>query len=328
MKDTLQAYRDTQLEAHVDIDDVLNKVTQEVWELLEAQTQNNREEMHKEARDVVANVLSVLDELGGDFSNGDFNPVSVSSNTQMSILLGEWNTKVQSYRQRYSREKVNFSEVVSITKELVNMVLSYSNGHESVSEMMSHTTKKFQSRAYKYIPDICLNQYIDTYLNFPKEWISFKDIAPILRNPEVLRYICMKMAHACKDADVIVWLDARGFLFWPKIADILGKPFVMARKPGKLPWETAQVDYSLEYGKNQLEIQKNVITPWQNVAVIDDLLATGGTVGAAIQLIESLGGNVVACAFVIALQEPWLRNHAARKNLWKYNISSVLSYEE
>jgi adenine phosphoribosyltransferase len=136
------------------------------------------------------------------------------------------------------------------------------------------STEKFRSRVTEYLPDIRLEDHIASYPDFPKPGILFRDISPLLAYPEALRYASFEMAKAAKDADVIAGLDARGFIFATRVAEILDKPFVMVRKKGKLPGETVGTDYSLEYGNNSIEIQKDAIKPGAKVALIDDLLAT------------------------------------------------------
>ena len=135
--------------------------------------------------------------------------------------------------------------------------------------------------------------------NFPKEGISFKDITTLLQNGEALKFAIDEIIADLKDKDVdlIVGPEARGFLMGTPVAYGMGVGFVPVRKPGKLPWEVESLEYDLEYGSNILEIHKDAIKPGQKVAIVDDLLATGGTMEAAAELIEKLGGEVrgVAC---------------------------------
>ncbi len=172
-----------------------------------------------------------------------------------------------------------------------------------------------------------IKNYIAEYPNFPKQGINFKDISPILANPEVLKYVCHEMAEKCRWADKIVALDARGFIFAPMIGQILWIDVIMARKPGKLPGETVSISYDLEYGSNTIEIQKWAISSWDKIAIVDDLLATGGTAMAAIQLVEKLGWVIYHAAFVIGLNEEFLLNQQSRKSLVNYSISSIVNYE-
>lgn len=165
-----------------------------------------------------------------------------------------------------------------------------------------------------------LKQSIIEIMDFPKKGISFKDISPILANPESLEYIVDKFANEAKDADVIVGPDARGFLFGIPLAMKLKKPFVMVRKPGKLPGDVISYDYELEYGTNTLEIIRGSIKPGQKVVVVDDLLATGGTAQAIVKLIESQGASVIKNLFVIELT---FLNSAKKIN---NNVYSLVKY--
>ena len=150
-----------------------------------------------------------------------------------------------------------------------------------------------------------LNKYIATVEGFPKEGISFKDITPLLQNGEAFKYSIDKFVEFAKSvgAEVIVGPESRGFIFGCPVANNLGLGFVPIRKPGKLPREVAVKEYSLEYGTNKLCIHKDAVKEGDKVIIIDDLLATGGTVKAAVELIEELGATVVGCAFLIELTE-------------------------
>lgn len=148
-----------------------------------------------------------------------------------------------------------------------------------------------------------LNNYIDDIKDFPTKGIIFKDISPLLANGEALHYTVEKMSELAKDADVIVGPDARGFLFGTPVAAKLKKPFVMVRKAKKLPGKVIQKKYDLEYGSNILEMQEGRIKPGQKVAIIDDVLATGGTMRAIIDLIESQGAKVIKIIFLLELSE-------------------------
>jgi len=147
-----------------------------------------------------------------------------------------------------------------------------------------------------------LKQYILEVLDFPKKWISFKDIGSILKNPEVLGYVVDKLSENVWNADKIFGLDARWFVFGSLVAYKLKKPFVMVRKKWKLPWECESISYDLEYGSNELEIQKNSIKKWDKIAIVDDLLATWWTAKATCDLIEKMGGVVDSLNFVIELE--------------------------
>lgn len=159
---------------------------------------------------------------------------------------------------------------------------------------------------------------------FPKEGISFKDITTILKDGEALKYLIDKLSDQLRDLniDVIVGPEARGFLVGTPVAYNLGVGFVPIRKPGKLPYETISYEYELEYGTDSLQIHKDAIKPGQRVAILDDLLATGGTVLAATKLIEELGGEVVTMDFLIELT-----GLKGREVLKGYEVRSLIQYE-
>ncbi|MBU3111358.1 adenine phosphoribosyltransferase [Clostridium lacusfryxellense] len=160
--------------------------------------------------------------------------------------------------------------------------------------------------------------------NFPKENISFKDITTLLQDGNVLKYTIDRMVSDLKNKqiDVIVGPEARGFLFGVPVAYALGAGFVPVRKPGKLPCDTIEIEYELEYGTDKLEIHKDAIKPGQKVAIVDDLLATGGTVAAVTKLIEQMGGEVVSLNFVIELTEL-----NGKEKLKGYHIESLVKYD-
>ncbi len=140
--------------------------------------------------------------------------------------------------------------------------------------------------------------------DFPKPGILFKDIAPLLETPAAFRAAIDGLAerYASARLDRIVGLESRGFPFGGALADRLGVGFAMARKPGKLPYRKVSVEYALEYGTDRIEMHVDAVKPGQRVLIVDDLLATGGTAAAAIRLVQGeLGGEIVACAFVVEL---------------------------
>ena len=148
-----------------------------------------------------------------------------------------------------------------------------------------------------------LKNYIAEIMDFPKPGISFKDITPVLQDPTAFKYVISKITEYAKDlnVDVVVGPEARGFLFGVPAALELGVGFVPVRKPGKLPRKVETAEYELEYGKDSLCIHADGVKPGQRVLIVDDLLATGGTLKATVELIERLGGEVVGCAFLIEL---------------------------
>ena len=139
--------------------------------------------------------------------------------------------------------------------------------------------------------------------DFPKPGILFKDITPVLQDPEALRLACELMAKPFRDAavDLVVGIESRGFIFGPPIALALGAGFALARKSGKLPWETVVQSYELEYGRETVEMHRDSIVAGQRVALVDDLIATGGTAAATVQLVQKMGGDLVGSSFLVEL---------------------------
>ena len=159
--------------------------------------------------------------------------------------------------------------------------------------------------------------------DFPKPGINFFDITTLLKDQAGYRAVIdgLREVVAAVPCDVILGIEARGFMFAPTVAYAMGKGFVPVRKPGKLPHKTTQVQYALEYGHDTLEIHTDAVAPGQRVLIVDDVLATGGTAGAVAQLVEKLGGTVAAFAFVIELD--FLNG---RKKLDGYDVRSLLRY--
>lgn len=153
------------------------------------------------------------------------------------------------------------------------------------------------------IQSIDLTKYIRDVPDFPKPGILFKDITPLLAHPKAFSHTVDLMAEQCAElgVDIIAAAEARGFIFAGPLATRLQKGFIPIRKPGKLPYETLTHEYDLEYGSDKLQIHIDGIEKGQNVLLVDDLLATGGTMAACCKLVESAGGNVAGCAFVIEL---------------------------
>lgn len=159
--------------------------------------------------------------------------------------------------------------------------------------------------------------------DFPAKGISFKDITTLLQDSEALNECINQMAERFKDVqvDIIVGPESRGFIFATPLAYLLKTGFVPVRKPGKLPAETVSYEYELEYGKDRLEIHKDSIIPGQKVLIVDDLLATGGTMYAAAKLVEKLGGEVVGLGFLIELNDL-----NGREKLKGYKVESLIQY--
>ena len=139
--------------------------------------------------------------------------------------------------------------------------------------------------------------------DFPKPGILFKDITPLLQSPEGLRASIEGLASLVDPDgyDLVCGIESRGFIFGTALANHVGKGFVPIRKPGKLPWKTASESYELEYGTDTIEIHLDAVAEGQRVLMVDDLLATGGTMEAALKLVRQIGGDPVACCFAIEL---------------------------
>jgi adenine phosphoribosyltransferase len=168
-----------------------------------------------------------------------------------------------------------------------------------------------------------LRRMIRDVPDFPQKGIVFKDITPLLADPDAFKRAIDLMAQSLMDRkfDLLVGIESRGFIFAAALAYALGKGKVPVRKPGKLPAKTVQVSYELEYGTDRLEIHEDAIRSGQRVVIVDDVLATGGTARGAANLVEKVGGEVAALSFFIELD--FLNG---REKLSGYEIRSVLSY--
>jgi len=157
--------------------------------------------------------------------------------------------------------------------------------------------------------------------DFPKKGILFKDITPLLKDKEALKEAIKRMAAMFNDyeIDYVIGIEARGFLVGTPLAIELDKGFIPIRKPGKLPYDVLNMAYELEYGENVLEIHKDAVNDGDKILIIDDLLATGGTTLAATKMVEELGGEVVACGFLLELEAL-----NGREVLKDYEVKSLL----
>ena len=169
-----------------------------------------------------------------------------------------------------------------------------------------------------------IKNLIRTVPDFPKKGIMFRDVTTLLKDAEGFRQTIdlFYNRYSSFKIDKIVGIESRGFIWAGALAYKMGKGFIPVRKPGKLPAEKERVEYQLEYGKDVLEIHKDAILPGENVLIVDDLLATGGTASAAITLVERLGGKVVECAFIVDL--PALKG---KEKLSNYNVFNLIEFE-
>ena len=150
-----------------------------------------------------------------------------------------------------------------------------------------------------------LGELIDTYQDYPKKGIDFKDVLGIIQEPKIFKELILKMSSSqiIKNADAIISIDARGFIFGSAVSLHASKPMIVARKPGKLPGELIERNYDLEYGKSSLSIQKKALEKYNSFAIIDDLLATGGTVNCVSKILESKNKKVLGLIVVVELMK-------------------------
>ncbi len=169
-----------------------------------------------------------------------------------------------------------------------------------------------------------IEEYVRSIPDFPEPGIIFRDVTSILQDADGLKLAIDLMQEKLKglEFDVIVGTESRGFIFGVPLAYNLHKPFVPVRKKGKLPCETISAKYDLEYGSAEVEMHKDAIRPGDRVVMVDDLIATGGTVAASIKMIESLGGTVVKAVFLMELA-----GLKGREKLAGYDVDSVICYE-
>ena len=203
---------------------------------------------------------------------------------------------------------------------LIKLICNLRNEYQFVFQIYKYIFK--QIRGKKMIKD--LKDYVTTIPDFPEPGIMFRDITSVVQDADGLRLAIDTMEKLVDDVDydVVVGAESRGFIFGTPIAYNERKPFVLIRKPGKLPRETEKMDYDLEYGSATLEIHKDAIKPGQKVLIVDDLMATGGTIEAMVKLIEKLGGTVAA---VLVLME--LEGLNGRDKLKGYRVESAIKYE-
>ncbi|GCE25638.1 adenine phosphoribosyltransferase [Dictyobacter alpinus] len=170
---------------------------------------------------------------------------------------------------------------------------------------------------------IRLEDWVRDIPNFPQEGVLFKDITPLLQDPKAFHVAMDRLAahYAGAGIEAVVGVESRGFIFGAPLAYLLNCGFVPVRKFGKLPFETVSVEYALEYGTNVVELHTDAIKPGQRVLIVDDLLATGGTVSASIELVEKMGGHVAGIAFLVELG--FLKG---RERLQGHDVFALIQY--
>ena len=171
---------------------------------------------------------------------------------------------------------------------------------------------------------IDLKRYIRDIPDWPKEGILFRDITPLLLNPKAFAAAIDALSADFTEMGVeyVAAVEARGFIFGSAVAEKLGAGFVPIRKKGKLPWQTESITYDLEYGTDTLQVHRDAVESGGKVLMVDDLLATGGTMAAACKLIEKIGGTVAGIAFVIELA-----GLQGREKIADYKVTSIISYD-
>ena len=169
-----------------------------------------------------------------------------------------------------------------------------------------------------------MEDYVRTIPDFPEPGIMFRDVTSVLQDPDGLKLAIDSMIKLLDgvEFDVIAGAESRGFIFGAPIAYAMGKSFVLIRKKGKLPCGTVSAKYDLEYGSAEIEMHKDSVKPGQKVVLVDDLIATGGTIEAAAKLVEELGGEVVKIIFLMELA-----GLKGRDKLAKYDVASVITYD-
>lgn len=169
-----------------------------------------------------------------------------------------------------------------------------------------------------------LKDYVRTIPDFPEPGIMFRDVTSILEDADGFKLAIDSLLKMLEnvDFDVIAGAESRGFIFGAPLAYALGKPFVLIRKKGKLPCKTVSMEYELEYGRAEIEMHADSIKPGQKVVLVDDLIATGGTIEASAKLVEKLGGEVVKIIFLMELA-----GLHGKERLKQYNVESVITYE-
>ncbi len=205
---------------------------------------------------------------------------------------------------------------------------------DAIKEIMKNNNSRVQQVLLKTIEYFSLEHELEVLKSkirevpdYPKQGISFKDLTTLMKDPEAFKKVVDILYNRYKDEniDVVAGIESRGFIIGGILAERLGLGFVPIRKKGKLPSETIKQDYDLEYGTDTIEIHKDAILPGQNVLIIDDLIATGGTALASCNLVEKLGGKVFECGFIVELKELEGRDKIERKNK---RVFSLIKYDK
>lgn len=201
---------------------------------------------------------------------------------------------------------------------------SHSLACENVKKILIRTIEKLTNKEVQKQNLEIIKNSIRTIPNFPKQGIMFKDITTLFQHPEAMKKTIniFYERYKNKQIDVVAGIESRGFIIGGILAEKLGCSFVPIRKKGKLPAETEQQEYELEYGTDVIEIHKDAIQQGQKVLLVDDLIATGGTAQASCKLIEKIGGQIVECAFIIDLKKL-----KGKERLSDYSIFKLIEFE-
>ncbi len=319
-QETLEHIISLEDEVFIDTDASMHKVTQENWEFQEALLSWDVRHIVDEAADAVTNTLIATHRVIWEVPK-EKDLLRSEDIVNLTIPHYKWNDALQTYRGIYSRntKSITKEEILDRTAVYVSWVISQASTFDknvTLDSLINHSLGKITWRMDMYKPRIDIKKYLSEH-DF--KWVNYKHIWPLLANPKAREYIEKQFAYRAKDADVIMGLDARGFLFtW--VADRLWIPFIMARKPNKLPWELYTTSYEKEYGTDSMSIEKNSIQKWQKVMLVDDLCATAWTALAWEELIKKAWGIVEWSCFVVWLDYlKW-----SEKLSWKVN--SIVHY--
>ena len=192
--DAIHSYKQYELLAHVELDDVIIKVSEELLEMLEAKAQPDALELKKEMADTVANILSASAEVGCIPDEGRLTTKAEVSDSELLMGMKHWIQDLQSVRNRYSRRQISQEALTASTEEFLSLVLSYGGSQQSLEEILAYVGKKFSQRIEDYKPDLDLKSFIAEYPDFPKAPVLFRDVSPLLMSPEAMQYLCFELA--------------------------------------------------------------------------------------------------------------------------------------
>ncbi len=223
-----------------------------------------------------------------------------------------------------------FDDVAPVTWEEILKVFKENVG--KVTNLILHSIPKMNHSKREEIiisreqgkKEFDLKSTIRTIPNWPKPGVMFRDITTLIKDPQAFNYVIQQFAehYQHKNIDKIAGIESRGFIFGATLAYKLNLPFVLIRKKGKLPAETVSQEYALEYGTDKIEMHKDAVNAGENILIVDDLIATAGTLWAAAQLVEKLGAKVYGCAVVIELP-----NLKGRDKIANYNLFSLVKFD-